>query len=349
MFDDIISLENLLDAYRKAKRGKISKFYVQEFDYSLEQNIWQLHTELSLGKWTHQPYYLFIIHDPKKRIIRAAEFRDRIVHQAVCAYVEDIFVLDFIPNSYACIRERGVHRAVLECGKMMQKVMRQYQHCYVLQADIRKYFQSIDHLILKSLIAKKIHCQGTQNILEKIIDSHSEPVDYPQFFLDARRNGIPIGNLTSQLFGNIYLHELDKFVTKKLGLHNYLRYMDDFLLIHYSKDKLKSVLIAIQEFLEQNLRLHLHPKKTGVYHVGQHLDYLGYSFRNNAKTLRIRNRSYRRMRHLRKQHIRNIVVHSHSRESYLGAIHSWWGTYAFMERYQQYMSRKVFTKRKNKP
>lgn len=255
----ITSFENLLQAACQAMRGKSRRGYALEFFYHLEDNLLRLQEEL-LGK-TYQPgeYRAFYIHEPKRRMISAAPFRDRVVHHALINVIEPIFEPTFIFDSYANRRGKGTHCAI----RRLQFFMQQYR--YVLHGDIRKYFPSIDLEILKDEIRRKIADREALWLVDLIIDGSNPQEEMLAYFPGddlftplSRRRGLPIGNLTSQFFANVYLNRFDHFVKERLHCLAYLRYVDNFALLHERKEVLREWLVRISQHMAgQRLRLHL--------------------------------------------------------------------------------------------
>ncbi len=263
LFESIISVENLLLAWEKFKKGKRSRKDVQEFEWLLEPNIFQLHRDLKSRRYKHGGYHTFYIQDPKQRLISKAHVRDRIVHQAIFNILNPIFEAGFISTSFSCRIGKGTHRGVLAVDKMIRQVSRNYtQPCYVLKCDIRKFFRSVNHQLISETFAKRIKDEDTLWLLKRIVESFPE--------------GMPIGNLTSQLFANIYMDEFDQFVKQILGVKHYARYTDDFIVVAPSKEYLQNLLEPIQEFLRDNLSLGLHPNKISIRKYQQGADFLGY-------------------------------------------------------------------------
>ena len=237
----MISFGSLLQAAHSAARGKRFKPSVARFIFDLERQLLLLHEELASKIYRPGPYRTFTIYEGKTRQISAAPFRDRVVHHALTGILEPIFERSFIFDSYACRKGKGTHAAVDRC----QQFARRYR--YVLKADVRKYFPSIDHTILKTLITRKIKDPHVLWLVATIID-HSNPQDpvlmwFPGddlFTPTERRRGLPLGNQTSQFFANVYLDPLDHFVTDHLGL-SYVRYVDDFLVFADDKRRLHEV------------------------------------------------------------------------------------------------------------
>lgn len=238
MYTQLCSWENLLLAYRKASRGKRGGASVSAFEYRLEDNLLQLQHELNIQTYAPGPYTSFYIHDPKRRLISAAPFRDRVVHHALCNLIEPIFERSFITDSYANRVGKGTHRALDRC----QQFARRYP--FVLQCDLKQFFPSIDHQILAGLLLREISDARVGWLIERILASGvgvlSDVYDMAYFpgddlFAVYRARGLPIGNLTSQFWANVYLSPFDHFVKRELRCPAYVRYVDDFLL--FAEDK----------------------------------------------------------------------------------------------------------------
>jgi len=280
LFNKICSFENLHLAYLKARKAKRYRPYVLEFSRNLEENLLNIQRNLINLTYEPGPYREFIVCDSKKRQIKAPEFRDRIIHHALCNIIEPIFDKIFIFDSYACRKNKGIHRAVKRLEyfiKSLRTYLRESRPAakiFCLKCDISKYFESINHKILFNLLQKKIADQKALILLKKIIDS------------TPGEKGIPIGNLTSQLFANIYLNELDQFVKHRLRCRYYLRYMDDFLILDFNKKKLHQIKEIIRNFLQDKLKLELHPQKANVFPTYKGIDFLGYVVYNHYKLLR---------------------------------------------------------------
>ncbi|HLD55027.1 MAG TPA: reverse transcriptase domain-containing protein [Candidatus Nanoarchaeia archaeon] len=268
LFEKVYSYENLYNAYLKAKRGKGNIKEVLEFTYNLESELLNLQYELKNQVYKTGNYRHFIIFEPKERKISALPFRDRVVHHAVYFVMEPIFEKKFIYDSYACRKRKGTHAGVKKLQKFIRKIK---DNSYALKCDISKYFLSVDHEVLKKIIRKKIADKNFLCLLNNIIDSSEK--------------GIPIGNLTSQLFANIYLNELDEFVKYELKIKYYLRYMDDFVLLHESKQYLHSLREKIKLFLS-SIKLEFHPKKVSIFPIRLGIDFLGYKIFKNHKSVR---------------------------------------------------------------
>ena len=267
IFHKIISLENLFLAWREFRRGKRKKREVQELEFNLEDNLFQLHQELKTKIYQHSNYTSFYVHDPKLRHIHKARIRDRVLHHAVFRILYPIFHKTFIYDSFSCRIDKGTHRAVFRLEKFCRKLGRNnHLPLFALKCDIRRFFDSVDQKVLLGLIRMKIKDENTLWLIQKIVQS----------FEKKPGKGLPLGNVTSQLFANIYLNELDQFVKHTLGVKRYLRYTDDFIILHESREYLKGLLSKIAEFLGNNLKLNLHPKKVTFRKISQGIDFLGY-------------------------------------------------------------------------
>lgn len=275
LFKKIVSFENLLHASKKARKGKRYKASTARFEYDLEGNIFKIMEILKHKRYEPGPYYDFYIHDPKKRIISAAPYFDRVIHHALINVIEPILGRSFIYDTYACIKGKGTHKAVQRYRAFQEK------NRYVLKCDIKKYFQSIDHEILYQMVLKRIKCRDTLWLVKKIIGSRESNKEIEYFpgddlFSPLKRNkGIPIGNLTSQFFANLYLNDFDHFVKEDLKAGFYIRYCDDFVLFGNSKSRLNHLKSEITAYLE-TLRLRLHGNKSRIYRTSDGVDFLGY-------------------------------------------------------------------------
>ncbi len=274
LYPDIISFENLLLASRKARKGKRFKESCSRFEFNLEGELLSLQQELTEMTYCHGGYRDFFIFDPKQRLISAAPYRDRVVHHALCNIVEPIFDRSFISDSYACRKNKGAHAAVNRYTRYARK------YRYVLKCDIKKYFSSIDQEILYSILTRKIKCPNTIWLLNEILCSRRDTSNLVYFPGDSlftpmqRKKGIPIGNLTSQFFANVYLDGFDHFVKETLRLP-YIRYVDDFVAFADCKYQLKEAKEQMNGYLD-TLRLKMHPNKSRVYRVTDGVRFLGY-------------------------------------------------------------------------
>lgn len=257
---------------------------MSEYQKHLVNNIQILHKSLAMGTYEHEPYYPFIICDPKRRQIHKATVRDRLIHQAIVSAIEPLFENRFIFDSYSCRIGKGTHAGVTRLGLFLRQAScNNIKKVYVLKCDVRQFFASIDHEILMQLIQNKICDSETIRLLQIILSSHES----------SAGKGIPLGNVTSQLFANIYLHELDWFIKQKLGIKYYLRYCDDFVIVSTDKIYLQSLIEPIRQFLKSKLKLELHPNKVSIRSWDQGIDFLGYVSR--PYTISVRNKTKRRM------------------------------------------------------
>ncbi len=294
LWHSIISFENLLLAARKAQRGKRFRPNVLEFNDRLEANLLQLQQELITRTYQPGAYRTFEIIDPKPRIISAAPYRDRVVHHALCNIITAPIERSFIADTYANRRGFGTHRALCRFTEFCRSSRD------VLQCDIRKYFPCIDRTILKTQLRQKIKCPDTLWLIDLIIDN-SNPQDslftyFPGddlFTPYDRPKGLPIGNLTSQFFANVYLSGFDRFVKETLKVPKYLRYVDDFALFSDDRVFLRDARIAIEEYLA-TLRLEIHPIKSQLSETCFGANFVG--FRILPDCIRVRNDNLRRAR-----------------------------------------------------
>ena len=297
LYPKITDFDNLYAAWRKARRGKRYNPSAAAFEQNLDAELTQLHTELVSESWQPGGYRSFTIHEPKRRKISAAPFRDRVVHHALVRVIEPIYERKFIYDTYANRVGKGTHKALDRCTAFMQR------YAYVLQCDIQQFFPAIDHDILKQTLARTIACKPTLHLCEKIIDSGAgvltDAYDMRYFPGDdllaaARPRGLPIGNLTSQFWANVYLNTLDQFVKHTLQAVGYVRYVDDFLLFADDKATLQRWLSAIIEQL-QVLRLTLHEQRAQAKPVTQGIPFLGFTvYPTHRRLKRTKGIAYRR-------------------------------------------------------
>ena len=325
LFQRICSFENLLSASRKAQRGKRFQEEVARFNFHLEKELYGLQEELHAQTYRPGAYHEFYIYEPKLRKISAAPYRDRVVHHALCNVIEPIFDQTFIFDSYACRKGKGTHKAVNRFTEFSRK------SSYVLKCDIKKYFPSIDHDILKTRFRRKIRDAQTLWLMDLIVDYSNPQEQVYAYFEDDdlltplnRRCGIPIGNLTSQFFANIYLNGFDHFVKEDLQCRYYIRYVDDFVVLDPDKVRLHRVKKEIENYLA-SLRLRLHPLKCNIFPVKTGTDFLGYQVFPTHRRLRKSSvtRARRRLRRLQRDYAVSAISWSdvnHSVQSWLGHI-----------------------------
>ena len=286
LFERIVSVESLFLSWMQFRRGKRNRKDVQIFERHLEKNIFDLHFDLSAGTYQHGEYCSFFINDPKVRHIRKATVRDRLVHQSVHNELARIYEPKFIFHSYSCRIAKGTHLAINNLRRMIWKESRNLtSNIWALKCDIRKFYDSVDHLVLLKILRKTVREEWVLSLLKKIINSfHVE---------GAKGKGLPIGNLTSQICTNIYLNDLDQFIKHELKAKYYLRYADDFMILSREREKLEPILLEIKGFLKSRLKLELHPQKVIFRNLNNGLDFLGYVTLPYHRT--IRTKTKRRM------------------------------------------------------
>lgn len=277
-YEDIISVENLLGAWREFVKGKRKKRDVQGFQYRLMDNILELHNDLQHGLYLHGEYWAFKISDPKPRDIHKATVRDRLVHHAIYRTLYRFFDRTWIADSYSCRNAKGTHKAMRRFQAFFFKVSKNNTlTCWVLKCDIRKFFASIDHEILCAILGKHISDGQTLSLLWNIIHS---------FHSTSPGKGLPLGNLTSQLLVNIYMNEFDQFAKHTLKGRHYIRYADDFVFLSEDRKWLESLLPRISEFLNTHLALSLHPNKVSIESFASGLDFLGWVHFSDHRVVR---------------------------------------------------------------
>ena len=297
----ITDFANLLEAARKAQKGKRYRDNILAFNYNRESELLDLQATLLAQTYRPGAYRTFEIVEPKRRLISVAPYRDRVVHHALCNIIAPLVEPSFIYDSYANRVGKGSHRALDRFIHFSRN------RRFVLQCDLQKYFPSIDHDILKAVIRRKIKCKNTLWLIDSIIDNSNEqppavfhfPGDDLLSPIDRRR-GLPIGNLTSQFFANWYLNPFDHFVKNTLRVKNYVRYVDDFALFSDSREFLQDARQAIEENLA-TLRLKIHPVKSQLFETRHGANFLG--FRVLPDRIRVRTENLRRARQrLRRLH-----------------------------------------------
>lgn len=267
-YDNIISINNLCKAWLEFIRGKKSKGDVAEFSLNLSQNIFRLHEDLRTKTYRHGSYEAFSINDPKPRSIHKATVRDRLLHHAIYRILYSCFDKRFIDDSYSCRKLKGTHRALKRFEFFARKVSKNNtKTCWVLKCDIKKFFASIDHEVMYDILHKCITDQSVLWLLKKVVSS---------FKSTENGKGLPLGNLTSQLLVNAYMNEFDQFVKHKLKVKYYIRYADDFVFLSNDKREFENLLPKLVQFLEEKLRLSLHPHKVSLATLSSGIDFLGW-------------------------------------------------------------------------
>ncbi len=259
--------------------GKKRRADVAKFSLHLTDNILALHRELAGKTYQHGQYTAFKINDPKPRDIHKATIRDRLLHHATYRILYPFFDKKFIFDSYSCRLRKGTHRAINRFREYARKVSHNHTRTvWVLKCDIRKFFASIDHEILKTILAWHIRDTDAVWLLGQVIDS---------FHTTGRRcGGLPLGNLTSQLLVNIYMNEFDQFLKRELKVVRYVRYADDFVILHEHRQYLVDLLSIISDFLETRLKLSLHPDKVSIKALASGIDFLGWVHFPHHRVLR---------------------------------------------------------------
>lgn len=255
--------DTLVAAYKRCARGKRYKGEVLRFDMRWEEELIRLQQLLLWDMWRPRPMRSFSVHRPKTRLIEAPDFRDRVVHHALALVCEPLFERRFIAHSYACRPGKGTHRATAHIQSMLRDARRRWGRVYVLQCDVRKFFPSIEHDRLLSTIERVVADRRVLNVWRRAIER------------DDQATGMPVGSLTSQLAGNVFLDPLDHWVKDGLGVRHYARYMDDWVILGPDKDGLHDLREAIRERLASDRGLTLHPKSR-VYAATEGVDFCGY-------------------------------------------------------------------------
>lgn len=278
MFEQIISVENLLEAWREFLRGKRGKSDVQEFGMRLMGNIFALHRGLINQTYRHGSYQAFNISDPKPRNIHKADVRDRLLHHAVYRILYPHFDRKFIADSFSCRIGKGTHKALNRFRRFgLEASQNNTKTCWILKCDIRKFFASVDHETLMSILEEHNLGERTLWLLNEIIGS----------FCSARPGvGLPLGNLTSQLFVNVYMNEFDQFVKHRLHAKCYIRYADDFVIFSEDREWLEQILPGVGLFLDERLKLDLHPDKVSIRTLASGVDFLGWVHFPDHRVLR---------------------------------------------------------------
>lgn len=272
LFSKLVNIENLFFAWEGFKKDKKKKEDVLEFEKIMETEIFKLHRELISYTYRHSGYIGFYISDPKRRHIHKAIVRDRVLHHAVMNILYPLYDKIFIHNSFSCRIGKGTHKGVDAMRSMLLKASNNNtKNVFILKCDIQKFFDSVDHKILIQILKERIKDKKLMNLLIEVVDSF----DGSQSNLFERK-GLPIGNLTSQLFANVYMDKFDQYVKHILKVKYYARYTDDFVVISDSKDYLLSLITEISLFLNHKLKLTIHPKKIEIRKYSQGVDFLGY-------------------------------------------------------------------------
>ena len=281
-FDKKLSYESLMKAHKLSRRGKGYRKETILFNLKQEEYIMWLYNKLKEGTYKHSGYTVFYVTEPKLRKIEKSIYLDRIVHRwVVDNFIEPYFVPTFIETSYACLKNKGMHKACLDVQNTMKHLERKWGEYYILKMDVRKYFQNINKDILYRILLRKIQDNKLLWLLKEIIYSNEG------------KTGLAIGNYTSQMFANIYLNEVDQYIKNKLHCKYYFRYLDDSICMYRTKEEAKEALKEIQKFLAENLELELN-EKTQIFKSKQGVNFCGYKI--NEYRLKIRDNGKRKLK-----------------------------------------------------
>ena len=266
-FEKIISYENLLAAHKRARCSKQHKREVIEFELHLSQNLWALHYDLKYRRYEISGYHKFMIYDPKEREIQAISYRDRIVQHSLCDnFLTPLLEKHLIEANCACRRGKGTDYAIRKLKSFMAENYRKYGRTgYFVKLDIKKYFPSINHQILKQKLWKKVQDADIRYLLEKIIDSY------------GMEKGLPMGNQSSQNFALLYLDRIDRIIKEKLRVKCYVRYMDDMIMLVRTKKEAESIFETVKKELKKE-KLQLNPKSK-IFPVKDGIQFLGWNFK----------------------------------------------------------------------
>src|SRR3989344_3294149 len=308
-YEMLCSVGNLTLAWRKAREKKANRPDVAEFDREVERNLLRLHHELKNQTYNPRPLQTFILRDPKTRKIAKSDFRDRVVHHALINIIGPLFQKSFICDSYANQKRKGPLRAIKRFNEFSRKVTNNFTSgAFCFKADIKKYFQNVNHAKLVGIINKKIKDEKVMWLVWQILSNHDKPC------------GMPLGNYTSQFFANVYLNELDYFVKNELKLKCYIRYVDDFISLHENKEQLSKWKEEINNFLVKELKLELHPDKSGIKPLKNGITFLGYRIYGKHKRLRKNN-----FKRFQSEFNNKIAVGKLSSEELLENLTGWFG------------------------
>ncbi|MEK7390518.1 MAG: reverse transcriptase domain-containing protein [Patescibacteria group bacterium] len=306
MFNDIISVESLLEAWKEFLKGKRNKKDVQDFQYRPSDNILVLRKELKDKTYKHGGYHAFNISDPKPRNIHKASVRDRLLHHAIYRQFYKFFDKTFIHDSYSCRRLRGTHKAVERFKSFaLRASSNNTKTLWILKCDVKKFFASIDHDIMLKILRERIDDRDALRLIAGVVDS---------FQSTGEGKGLPLGNLTSQLLVNVYMDNLDQFVKHSLKAKYYIRYADDFVIMGRDKAWLNEVLMLVESFLQKELSLKLHPDKISIRTFASGVDFLGWIHFPRHRVLRTATKK-KMFKNIKVKEVKNETV-----QSYLGHI-----------------------------
>lgn len=296
IFNHLCEYDNLLLAFKNAKKRKSKKEYVRKFENNLQNELYQLQWELMTGTYQPKPLKTFTVRDPKTRKISASNFRDRVIHHAICNLLVPIYEPRFIEDTFANRKGKGTKAIVERFDYFKGK----FRNGFALKADIRHYFDSVNHGVLLEILSRRIKDKKFLNLIKIILENHKG---------EAKGTGMPLGNLTSQFFANLYLGELDNFAKHELHVKYYIRYVDDFVILGTDAAQIEKWQIQISMFLSEKLHLTLHPQKTKIIPLSSGVQLVGLRIFKHHKLLKKSNvkRIWKRIARLKdtdKEHIR---------------------------------------------
>jgi hypothetical protein len=352
-------LEDLFKAYFSARVNKRKKKTSLEFELNFERNMLKIYDEILQRKYVLSPSTCFITNRPVKREIFAADFRDRIVHHFLYNYLSPIYEGQFISDSYSCREGKGVHYGIKRIDHFIRSCSNNYKDdCYILKLDISGYFMNIRRDLLFSMIKKELEKRRDKvafdfslviYLLDKVINNdptkecivRGNKKDWQglpktkSLFYSKSNCGLPIGNLTSQLFANIYLNDFDHFVKKNLEIRYYGRYVDDMVIVHRDKNYLKKIVFKIEEYLEHNLGLILHPKKRYLQHYSCGVEFLGSIIKNNRIYVseRIKGNFWEVIKNTNIEIMKKEKIEECEKERILSQINSYLGLFSHFQTY----------------
>jgi retron-type reverse transcriptase len=309
-YEHIISIENLLEAWKAFVIGKKHRKDVQIFERNLMANVIMLHRDLISKTYQHSAYQAFKISDPKPRYIHKASVRDRLLHHALHRVLSPFFIKTFISDSYSCQIGKGTHRALKRFRQFSKIVSKNdTRTAWVLKCDIKKFFANIDQTTLLTIIGKYIRDKEIIRLTSKIVGSFNSGINGV---------GLPLGNLTSQLLVNIYMNEFDQWMKHVIKAKYYIRYTDDFVILSSDKEHLSELIPKIDDFLKEKLKLHLHPDKVFIKTLASGIDFLGWVHFSDHRVLRTTTKRRMLKRMMNNPKLQTI-------QSYLGML-SWGNT-----------------------
>lgn len=353
IYEKIYDFENLHKAWEKARRGKRYREDVLSFNRNYEEHLIEIQNQLIYETYEVGRYHSFYVFEPKKRLIMSLPFKDRIVQWAIYQQLFPLYEKTFISDSYACRQGKGTHKAADKLEYWLRQTERKPERYYYLKMDISKYFYRVDHEILLKILDRRIKDKRLLNLLEKIINCETTKFGLPmgkepdEVEVEDRlgNKGMPIGNLTSQMFANIYLNEVDQYAKHELGLHYYIRYMDDIIILHHDKKYLARVKEDLRIFLDENLRLNLN-NKTAIRPCSMGIDFVG--FRIWATHRRLKKKTALKIKRSMKHYVEKVEAGEESREKMERAIASYRGILSHCNSYGMRQSLNNLFKHKTK-